>query len=95
MEYVGIRRSRFSFHFNTARKRRWLMVQLVTAPTLTDPSVEQTEHPTPYAAPKPERTDYHHMLTSPCSMITPAYKLAVPHNLNYEATEVFSTVRGF
>ena len=58
----GIRRSRFSFHFNTARKRRWLMVQLVTAPTLTDPSVEQTEHPTPYAALKPERTDYHHMI---------------------------------
>jgi hypothetical protein len=30
----GIRRSRFSFHFNTARRRRWLLVQLVTAPVL-------------------------------------------------------------
>ncbi|HST04650.1 MAG TPA: hypothetical protein VLQ48_07935 [Chloroflexia bacterium] len=31
---TGIRRSRFSFHFNTARRRRWLLVQLVTAPAL-------------------------------------------------------------
>ena len=30
----GIRRSRFSLHLNTARRRRWLLVQLVTAPAL-------------------------------------------------------------
>ncbi len=34
----GIRRSRFSFHFNTGKKRRWLLVQLVTAPAI--PTVE-------------------------------------------------------
>ena len=28
----GISRSRFSFHFNTARKRRWLLVQFGTRP---------------------------------------------------------------
>lgn len=28
----GIKRSRFSFHFNTPRTRRWLLVQMVTAP---------------------------------------------------------------
>jgi hypothetical protein len=28
----GVRRSRFSFHFNTPRVRRWLLVQLVTLP---------------------------------------------------------------
>lgn len=29
----GIHRSRFSFHFNTARRRRWLLVQIVTTPS--------------------------------------------------------------
>lgn len=28
----GIRRSRFSFHLNTRRSRRWLLVQLVSIP---------------------------------------------------------------
>jgi len=60
----GIHRSRLSLHFNTARKRRWLMVQLVTAPTLPNPTIGQTEHPTPYAAPEPERAGYHHMIDS-------------------------------
>lgn len=32
----GIKRSRFSFHFNTARTRRWLLVQLVTAPAIEE-----------------------------------------------------------
>lgn len=58
----GIHRSRLSFHFNTARKRRWLMVQLVTAPAASDPTVAQIEYPTPYAAPEPERADYHHLI---------------------------------
>ena len=31
---TGIRRSRFSLHLNTARRRRWLLVQLVTAPAI-------------------------------------------------------------
>jgi hypothetical protein len=52
-----IRRSRFSFHFNTARRRRWLLVQLVTAPALPgddeittdtpDYSDARAERPTP------------------------------------------------
>jgi hypothetical protein len=37
----GIRRSRFSLHLNTARRRRWLLVQLVTAPALEDVQEEQ------------------------------------------------------
>jgi hypothetical protein len=55
----GIRRSRLSFHFNTARRRRWLLVQLVTAPALPgddeittdtpDYSDARTERPTPAA----------------------------------------------
>jgi len=60
----GISRSRLSLHFNTARKRRWILVQLVTAPALPDPAVDEVEHSTPYAAPKPERTDYHHLIDS-------------------------------
>ncbi len=32
----GVRRSRASLHFNTFRRRRWLVVQLVSAP-LEDP----------------------------------------------------------
>jgi hypothetical protein len=28
----GVRRSRFSLHFNTLRTRRWLLVQWVSAP---------------------------------------------------------------
>lgn len=28
----GVRRSRFSFHLNTRRSRRWLLVQLVSIP---------------------------------------------------------------
>jgi hypothetical protein len=35
----GIRRSRFSWHFNTTRRRRWLLVQLVSAPAI--PAVEE------------------------------------------------------
>lgn len=56
----GISRSRFSFHFNTGRKRRWLLVQLVSAPAL--PVAEQIEQPTPYRTPQPERLDYSHLL---------------------------------
>ncbi|MEO6456742.1 MAG: hypothetical protein ABIO92_00490 [Chloroflexia bacterium] len=29
---TGLRRSRFSFHLNTPRRRRWLLVQLVSVP---------------------------------------------------------------
>jgi hypothetical protein len=54
----GIHRSRLSFHFNTARRRRWLLVQLVTAPALPgdadeittstpDYSDARTQQPTP------------------------------------------------
>ena len=32
----GARRSRFSFHFNTLRRKRWLLVQLVSVPVDTD-----------------------------------------------------------
>jgi hypothetical protein len=40
----GIRRSRFSWHFNTSRRRRWLLVQLVSAPAI--PAVEDNDsHP--------------------------------------------------
>lgn len=38
----GIRRSRFSLHLNTARRRRWLLVQLVTAPALDAGSDDST-----------------------------------------------------
>jgi hypothetical protein len=58
----GISRSRLSFHFNTARKRRWLLVQFVSAPALADTAIDQSEQPTPYAEPKPERTDYNHLI---------------------------------
>jgi len=58
----GISRSRLSLHFNTAHKRRWLMVQLVTAPAIAETETGQAEQPTPYAAPKPERTDYRHLI---------------------------------
>ena len=34
----GIRRSRFSIHFNTRRVRRWLLVQLVSIPA--EPSAD-------------------------------------------------------
>jgi hypothetical protein len=43
----GIHRSRFSFHFNTARRRRWLLVQLVTAPALPGDADEITTTDTP------------------------------------------------
>ncbi len=36
----GVRRSRFSFHINTPRRRRWLLVQLVSVP---DDSVQKSE----------------------------------------------------
>ena len=36
----GVRRSRFSFHINTPRRRRWLLVQLVSVP---DDSVQNDE----------------------------------------------------
>lgn len=32
----GARRSRFSFHFNTLRRKRWLLVQLVSVPADTN-----------------------------------------------------------
>ena len=40
-----IRRSRLSFHFNTARRRRWLLVQLVTAPALPGDDEVTTDTP--------------------------------------------------
>ena len=57
----GISRSRLSFHFNTARKRRWLLVQLVTAPALP---TDEPEQPAPYYQGNPERTDYNHLIDS-------------------------------
>jgi hypothetical protein len=36
----GVRRSRFSFHLNTPRRRRWLLVQVVSVP---DDSVQLNE----------------------------------------------------
>ena len=44
----GVRRSRFSFHFNTGRMRRWLLVQLVSVPANTS-SEELEAAPSPYA----------------------------------------------
>ena len=32
----GVRRSRFSFHLNTPRVRRWLLVQFVSIPVAAD-----------------------------------------------------------
>ena len=58
----GISRSRLSFHFNTARKRRWLLVQLVTAPAL--PAADEPEQSTAYVRSTPERTDYDHLIDS-------------------------------
>jgi hypothetical protein len=46
---TGIHRSRFSFHFNTAHRRRWLLVQLVSAPAIA------TDDDT---ATNPSTTDY-------------------------------------
>ena len=40
----GIHRSRFSFHFNFFHRRRWLLVQLVTAPAI--PAIEEDTTPT-------------------------------------------------
>lgn len=40
----GVRRSRFSLHFNTRRVRRWLLVQFVSAPVQT--ADEQATAPT-------------------------------------------------
>jgi hypothetical protein len=40
----GIHRSRFSFHFNFFNRRRWLLVQLVSAPAI--PAVETDTTPT-------------------------------------------------
>lgn len=47
----GIKRSRFSLHLNTARRRRWLLVQLVTAPAL-DPITDEVQR----HAPRPRET---------------------------------------
>jgi hypothetical protein len=58
----GISRSRLSFHFNTARKRRWLLVQLVTAPAL--PTTDEPEQSAHYTQNTPERTDYNHLIDS-------------------------------
>ena len=56
----GISRSRFSFHFNTARRRRWIMVQLVTAPALaTEDEPQQT---TALNTMQTERTDYNYLV---------------------------------
>ncbi|MEO8287458.1 MAG: hypothetical protein ABI670_13615 [Chloroflexota bacterium] len=52
----GIRRSRFSFHFTTARRRRWLLVQLVTSPAIA--TEDLAEQPTAYTPAKPERASY-------------------------------------
>ncbi|MEA2572761.1 MAG: hypothetical protein QOH93_59 [Chloroflexia bacterium] len=30
--FKGVRRSRFSFHLNTRRVRRWLLIQMVSVP---------------------------------------------------------------
>jgi hypothetical protein len=58
----GISRSRFSFHFNTARKRHWLLVQFVTAPAL--PAGDEPEQPTTRYSRQPERTDYNYLVDS-------------------------------
>jgi hypothetical protein len=47
----GIKRARFSFHLNTARRRRWLLVQLVTAPALGSEAgapVDSAPRPVPH-----------------------------------------------
>jgi hypothetical protein len=48
----GIKRSRFSLHLNTARRRRWLLVQLVTAPAI-DRSPDEAQ----YHAPRPRENN--------------------------------------
>ena len=50
----GVRRSRFSFHFNTGRMRRWLLVQLVSV-TAHAASEELEAEPAPYAHPHAHR----------------------------------------
>jgi len=58
----GISRSRFSFHFNMAHKRHWLLVQLVTAPAV--PAEDDPEQPARYAAQQPDLNDYNHLVDS-------------------------------
>ena len=58
----GISRSRFSFHFNTAHKRRWLLVQLVTAPAL--PAADEADQSAAYVKNTSERNDYNHLINS-------------------------------
>jgi len=58
----GISRSRFSFHFNTARRRRWLLVQLVTAPAI--PTTDEPELALPRTVSTPERNDYNHLINT-------------------------------
>jgi hypothetical protein len=48
----GIRRSRFSLHLNTAHRRRWLLVQLVTAPALEGGADDAPAIAQPPPAPK-------------------------------------------
>jgi hypothetical protein len=60
----GVRRSRFSFHFNTPRVRRWLLVQLVTLP-VDEADVEPNPELTRLAqaqAPRAKGDDYHKLL---------------------------------
>lgn len=49
----GISRSRFSWHFNFFNKRRWLLVQFVSAPTIT--STEENTSTLPYTHTAPRR----------------------------------------
>ncbi|MGA7730400.1 MAG: hypothetical protein WCD37_03900 [Chloroflexia bacterium] len=53
----GIRRSRFSWHFNTPRRRRWLLVQLVSAPAI--PTVEEDlSYPSTHVEHEPPRRGF-------------------------------------
>lgn len=52
---VGVRRSRFSLHFNTPRARRWLLVQLVSVPADKEKGPEgMTPGPLPLATERRE-----------------------------------------
>jgi hypothetical protein len=58
----GISRSRFSFHFNTGHKRHWVMVQLVTAPTVQ--AEDDSELYTTPVVQQPERNDYDYLVNN-------------------------------
>jgi hypothetical protein len=56
----GVHRARFSWHFHTPGRRRWLLVQFVSAPHDIDFEEEQAVHPE--AVPHAEPSSYASLL---------------------------------